>query len=165
MIKIILLAAEFSSSTTMKQTRFLKPNLLLTISASHWASLSAPILVSGKNISLSVTPQVAWLLVFACLYKGVQSVGKVVYVTATFPYVVLVILVIFGATLDGAKDGIRFYLKPDISKLSDSSVWAAAATQIFYSLGVTFGGLMVMSSYNKFDNNILRSVYSSSNYR
>ncbi len=100
----------------------------------------------------------AWLLVFACLYKGVQSVGKVVYVTATFPYVVLVILVIFGATLDGAKDGIRFYLKPDVSKLGDSKVWAAAATQIFYSLGVTFGGLMVMSSYNKFDNNILRSV-------
>lgn len=102
---------------------------------------------------------VAWLLVFACLYKGVQSVGKVVYVTATFPYVVLVILVIFGATLDGAKDGIRFYLKPDVSKLGDSKVWAAAATQIFYSLGVTFGGLMVMSSYNKFDNNILRDTF------
>lgn len=53
----------------------------------------------------------AWLLVFLCLFKGVQSSGKVVYFTATFPYVVLLILVIFGATLDGAKDGIEFYLK------------------------------------------------------
>ena len=54
--------------------------------------------------------------------KGVQSSGKVVYVTATFPYVVLIILVIFGATLEGAKDGIEFYLKPDISKLNDGKV-------------------------------------------
>lgn len=100
----------------------------------------------------------AWVLVFLCLFKGVQSSGKVVYVTATFPYVVLIILVIFGATLEGAKDGIEFYLKPDISKLNDGKVWSAAATQIFYSLGVAFGGLMTMSSYNKFNNNILRDT-------
>jgi SNF family Na+-dependent transporter len=100
----------------------------------------------------------AWVLVFFCLFKGVQSSGKVVYVTATFPYLVLVILVAFGATLDGAKDGIEFYLKPDLSKLSEGKVWSQAATQIFYSLGVAFGGLMTMSSYNKFDNNILRDT-------
>ena len=46
----------------------------------------------------------------------------------------LIILVAFGATLDGALDGIRFYLKPDVTKLQDGQVWAAAATQIFYSL-------------------------------
>ena len=103
--------------------------------------------------------------------------GKVVYFTATFPYVVLIILVAFGATLDGALDGIRFYLKPDVTKLQDGQVWAAAATQIFYSLseffvisvdpnwpqltdilGVSFGGLMTMASYNDFQNNILRDT-------
>ncbi|CBY07021.1 unnamed protein product [Oikopleura dioica] len=101
----------------------------------------------------------AWILVFACLCKGVQSVGKVVYVTATFPYLVLLILVIFGATLEGAGDGIKFYLKPDITKLSDPKVWSTAASQIFFSLGVSFGGLMVMSSYNKFSNNIMRDTF------
>lgn len=56
------------------------------------------------------------------------------------------------------QDCIEFYLKPDVSKLADGKVWSQAATQIFYSLGVTFGGLMTMSSYNKFDNNILRDT-------
>ena len=56
---------------------------------------------------------VAWVLIFFCLFKGVQSSVKVVYFTATFPYVVSIILVIFGATLDGASDGIEFYLEPE----------------------------------------------------
>lgn len=34
----------------------------------------------------------AWVIVFLCLSKGVQSSGKVVYFTALFPYVVLVII-------------------------------------------------------------------------
>ena len=82
-----------------------------------------------------------------------------VYFTALFPFVVLIILFIFAlSSLPGAKKGIEFYLTPDFDKLKDIDVWTKAANQIFFSLGPTFGGLITLSSYNKFNNNCHRDA-------
>lgn len=50
------------------------------------------------------------------------SVLQVAYFTATFPYIVLLALLVRGATLPGAVDGVIFYLKPDFSKLLEAEV-------------------------------------------
>ena len=91
----------------------------------------------------------AYVVVYFCIWKGVKSTGKVVYVTALFPYCVLVVMLARGVTLPGALDGVRYFLVPKWADLAKPSVWANAAIQNFNSIGVAFGGLISMSSYNR----------------
>ncbi|KAL8618892.1 hypothetical protein ACOMHN_020311 [Nucella lapillus] len=98
----------------------------------------------------------AWTLTFLALSKGVKSVGKVVYFTALFPYAVLTILFVRGITLPGAMEGILYYLTPDFEKLSMAKTWVAAAVQVFFALSPAWGGLITLSSYNKFHNNCFK---------
>lgn len=97
-------------------------------------------------------------IVYFSIWKGVKTSGKVVWVTATFPYVVLLVLLIRGATLPGAWRGVVFYLKPDWEKLLSTTVWIDAAAQIFFSLGPGFGVLLAFASYNPFHNNCYKDA-------
>uniref|UniRef100_A0AAU7L0S8 Transporter n=1 Tax=Girardia tigrina TaxID=6162 RepID=A0AAU7L0S8_GIRTI len=96
---------------------------------------------------------VIFIIVYFSLWKGVKSSGKAVWFTATTPYVVLLILLVRGACLEGSGIGIKYYLKPNMRKLWEPTVWIDAAAQIFFSLGPGFGVLLALSSYNKFRNN------------
>ncbi|XP_028838230.1 sodium- and chloride-dependent GABA transporter ine isoform X3 [Denticeps clupeoides] len=100
----------------------------------------------------------AWILNYFCIFKGVKSTGKVVYFTALFPYIVLLALLINNVQLPGAMTGIRFYLVPEWEKLLSVEVWVNAAAQIFNSIGIGFGSLMAMSSYNSFNNDVLKDT-------
>lgn len=100
----------------------------------------------------------AYFILFVCLAKGIQSSGKAVYVTSTFPYLVLTILLSVGLSKPGSGDGIMYFVTPKWEKLKDFSVWKDAATQIFYSLSASWGGLITLASYNEFNNNILRDT-------
>ena len=100
------------------------------------------------NWHLAICLALAWVLVFGMASKGVESAGSAVYVTATFPYAVLVVLLVRGLTLPGASLGLRFLLVPKMSKLFDWQVWVNALSQVLYGMGLSSGSITVFGSFN-----------------
>ncbi|CAG2180817.1 unnamed protein product, partial [Oppiella nova] len=114
--------------------------------------------LNGIKWDLALCLAISWIIVILCLLKGVKTSGKVVYFAATFPYVILISLLIAGVVQEGAWEGIKYFIVPQWDKLLEIKVWQAAAGQMFFSLSVAMGGLIMFSSYNDFRHNIFQDA-------
>ncbi|XP_032717725.1 inactive sodium-dependent neutral amino acid transporter B(0)AT3 [Lontra canadensis] len=90
----------------------------------------------------------SWAVVYLCVIRGIETTGKAIYFTALFPYLVLTIFLIRGLTLPGAVRGLIYLFTPNVRTLRNPRVWLDAATQIFFSLSLAFGGHIAFASYN-----------------
>ncbi|KAJ8370212.1 hypothetical protein SKAU_G00102400 [Synaphobranchus kaupii] len=107
----------------------------------------------GLNWRMTLSLLAAWIIVCLAVIKGIQSSGKVMYFSSLFPYLVLFCFLVRGLLLKGAVDGIAHMFTPKLEKMLEPQVWREAATQVFFALGLGFGGVIAFSSYNKRDNN------------
>uniref|UniRef100_H3CRA5 Transporter n=1 Tax=Tetraodon nigroviridis TaxID=99883 RepID=H3CRA5_TETNG len=115
--------------------------------------------LGGVRWELALCLLASWVFCFFSIWKGVKSSGKVSYFTATFPYVMLLILLIRGVTLPGAGVGIYYYLYPDLSGLAKMEVWIEAGSQVLFSFSVGSGVLLVLGSYSPSNNNCYRDCF------
>ncbi|MGN1442959.1 MAG: sodium-dependent transporter [Acutalibacteraceae bacterium] len=94
------------------------------------------------------------LVVLLGVQKGVEKVSKVM-----MP--VLIVLTVFVAVysmfMPGALEGVRYYLLPDFSKFSATTVLAAMG-QLFYSMSLAMGIMITYGSYMKKDVSLESSV-------
>ncbi len=94
------------------------------------------------------------LVVLLGVEKGIEKVSKVM-----MP--VLVVLTVFVAVyvlfMPGAIEGLIYYVKPDFSKFSATTVLAAMG-QLFYSMSLAMGIMITYGSYMKKDVNLESSV-------
>ncbi len=90
---------------------------------------------------------ISWGLIYLCLFRGVKWVSKVVLLTVPLPWFMLVVLTVRGLTLEGAINGLEFYLEPRWERLADPTTWRFAFGQVFFSMSL---GFAVMLSYASF---------------
>ncbi|CDS37578.1 sodium:chloride dependent neurotransmitter [Echinococcus multilocularis] len=100
----------------------------------------------------------AWVTVFLCIFRGIRASGKVLYITATAPFVLMAVLLGRTATLEGAKKGILYYMEPKWEALASFEVWSDAGTQIFFSYSISLGTLTALGGFNDFHHSTVRDT-------
>ena len=68
----------------------------------------------------------------------------------------MLLLVIYVMTLEGATEGARIYLLPDFSKIWDTKLITSALGQAFFSLSLGVGGMLVYGSYTGKNENLVK---------
>ena len=90
---------------------------------------------------------IAVVLGFAVLSFNLQGgLERVTKYLMTALFVLMIVLGIHSATLEGAKEGLKFYLVPDFSKITGSVV-VAAMNQAFFTLSIGIGSMAIFGSY------------------
>ncbi len=113
-------------------------------------------------ISKPVEP-IGWFLLFIGLTalivllgveKGIEKVSKVMMPVLV---VLTLFIAIYALFMPGAIDGLKYYVTPDFSKFSATTVLAAMG-QLFYSMSLAMGIMITYGSYMKKDVNLEKSV-------
>ena len=81
------------------------------------------------------------------LRNGVERINKAMM---SLLFVILIALCIRSVTLDGAAEGLKFYLVPDFSKMAENGIGEAvfaAMGQSFFTLSLGIGAMAIFGSY------------------
>ena len=98
------------------------------------------------------------LLIWLCLCSGVKKgVEKVSSILLPTLLAIMIGLAIYSNLLPGAFEGLKWYLIPDFSKVTGAGI-AAAACQVFFSIGVGMLCAFVYGSYTSKEGNLVKSM-------
>ena len=94
------------------------------------------------------------LVVLFGVEKGIEKVSKIM-----MPVLIVLSLgiAVYSLCMPGAIDGLIYYVKPDLTKFSATTVLAAMG-QLFYSMSLAMGIMITYGSYMKKDVSITSSV-------
>lgn len=102
--------------------------------------LSSPAVTVGF---MAIVVVLGFLILSVGLQNGVERVTKYMMILLLF---LMVVLAVNSFTLPGAKEGLTFYLKPDLSKI-DGNVIVGAMNQAFFTLSLGIGSMAIFGSY------------------
>ena len=98
---------------------------------------------AGNVFYLAVAVGIAMFILCFNLSGGLERITK--YMMSVL-LVLMIVLAVRSVTLDGATEGLKFYLVPDFSRITGSVV-VGAMNQAFFSLSLGMGSMAVFGSY------------------
>lgn len=112
-----------------------------------------------SNPASAVSAQFLFMLITAWVVargvqNGIESANK--YMMPAL-FILFLVLMVRSLTLDGAMEGVKFFLWPDFSKL-DAEAILYAMGQSFFSLSVGVSVMVTYSSYLAKNENLVRSA-------
>ena len=91
------------------------------------------------------------LIGFAVCFMGLQNgIEKISKVMMSALLIIMVILAVHSVMMEGAGEGISFYLIPDFQKIKEAGVGNvvfAALSQSFFTLSIGIGAMLIFGSY------------------
>lgn len=104
------------------------------------AMAASPVINAGYML---VAVALGFFILTFQLQKGLETVTK--YMLSAL-LVLMVVLAVKSATLPGAAEGLRFYLVPELGKITPGVV-VAAMNQAFFTLSIGIGSIAIFGSY------------------
>ena len=106
----------------------------------------------GVNVLyLLIAVAVGFAVLSFNLQGGLERVTKYMMLLL---FLLMVVLAGHSMTLSGAKEGLKFYLVPDLSKIN-GSVIVGAMNQAFFTLSIGIGSMAIFGSYIGKDHSLL----------
>ena len=87
----------------------------------------------------------SWILAMG-VQKGIERACKIMIPTL---FVLLIVVAARSVTLPGAMEGIEFYMRPRWGGLLNPETWIAALGQVFFTLSLGMGAMLMYGSYMK----------------
>ena len=134
-------------------TAFLSGEIIATTSDTYFTDfITSPI---APIIFFAFFVLCSSIIILLGVDKGIEKASKII-----MPALVLltIIICIFSITREGAFEGVIYYLKPDFSRFSITTVLAAMG-QLFYSMSLAMGILITYGSYNSKESDIVSSTH------
>ena len=110
------------------------------------ASLGFVPMISNPGVNMGYMALVIVVGFFVLTFNlqgGLERVTKYMMVALL---ILMVVLAINSATLSGAKEGLTFYLLPDLSKITPNVI-VGAMNQAFFTLSLGIGSMAIFGSY------------------
>lgn len=113
--------------------------------------------IINSPLTIAIMTAIFVLINYIILVKGaVDGIEKAAKYLMPLLFILMLAMVARNITLDGAIEGIKFYLTPDFSKIT-MKLFIDVLGQVFFALSLGFGVMITLSSFLRKDEDLIKT--------